>query len=73
MCKWHFQCIFGINKVNYAKNNDHTCLFHCINTCQFLVRCSNTWPSCLKFKQLQMLLHEKTCFYNLKLVFILSD
>ena len=48
-----------------CKNNDHTCLFHYINTCRVPRMMLNTRPIGLVFKQhprdRQMLMHEKTC------------
>ena len=38
-----------------CKNNDHTCLFHCINTC-LTSSCSNSFLGTR-----QILMHEKTC------------
>ena len=29
-----FSVQIGLEKDKICKNNDHTCLFHCINTCQ---------------------------------------
>ena len=34
-----------------CKNNDHTCLFHCINTCRVPRMMLNTGPISLVFKQ----------------------
>ena len=46
-----------------CKNNNHTCLFHCINTLRTLVLCLTTRPDGLVFKQgpraRQMLMHKK--------------
>ena len=48
-----------------CKNNDHTCLFCCINNCRVPRQCLNTLPNGLVFKQhcltQQMLMHQKTC------------
>ena len=47
--------------VRFRLNNNHTCLFHCINTCwvpwtMFEHLCSNSF-----LRTRQMLMHEKTC------------
>ena len=56
-----FSVGFWLESGKICKNNDHTCLFDCINT---LGRCLNTQPNGLMFSFLrtqQMLMHEKTC------------
>ena len=40
---------FESGNICTCKNNNHICLFHCINTCR--VSWENTWPDGLVFKQ----------------------
>ena len=47
-----FSARFMLKSGKICKNNDHTCLFHCIYTCRSLRRCLNTRPGSLVFKQL---------------------
>ena len=46
-----FSARFMLNSGKICKNNDHTCLFHCINNCRV--------PRTIGTRQ--MLMHEKTC------------
>ena len=46
--KWTIECF---SSVKLCKNNDHTCLFHCINTCRVPRMMLNTRPIGLVFKQ----------------------
>ena len=56
--KWYFQvlAVFSVGILlksgKICKNNDHTCLFHFINTCQVPLEMLNTPPNGLVFKQL---------------------
>ena len=46
-----FSLQIGLELAKICKNNDHTCLSHCINTCQVPQMMLNTRPIGLVFKQ----------------------
>ena len=46
-----FSMRIGLEYGKICKNNDHTCMFHCINTCRVPRMMLNTRPIGLVFKQ----------------------
>ena len=56
--------VFSIESLKECKNNDHTCLFQCINISR--VSRKQFEPSAANFLEpRQMLMHEKTCMIPL--------
>ena len=60
-----FQCGLGLKSGKICKNNDHICLFHCINTCRVprtMFEHSAKRPCSRSFLGTrQMLMHTKKC------------